>query len=372
MNQQLSLFSHENFSRLEILLEQKNLGTFKDSLKSPIHRWFKYPAGYSYRFVEFFLELNNFNEKSYILDPFVGTGTTNIVAKKMGINSVGIEAHPFVYWVANIKCFWEYNLKELKNKIQSLISQLENIRPYPGFHALEEFPELVHKCFSASNLWYLKCIRDTIENFPVTQEERDFFKLALTDTLRTASSAGSGWPYIAPSKYHEKNERPAFEVFSKTLHAMYNDICQVRLYPSKQVKTQILLQDARCDYPLVSESIDLVITSPPYLNNYDYADRTRLEMYFFALANSWGDITRQIRDKLIIAATTQVSRGQFADDPLCPQLKDIDITLYQDLSKKVNSLNAVRLKKGGKKIMILWSRVILMICFQFLFKYIVF
>jgi len=57
-----------------------------------------------------------------------------------------------------------------------------------------------------------------------SDEERDFFLLALTDTLRTASKAGTGWPYIAPSKYHEKQERDAIEVFCRQVQVMYKDL----------------------------------------------------------------------------------------------------------------------------------------------------
>ncbi len=350
MYKQLSLFAeNEPQTSIEDVLTRKNLGTFKDSLKAPIHRWFKYPAGYSYRFVETFLSAHNLDTSAWVLDPFVGSGTTTLAAKQYGVNSVGIEAHPFVHWVAQVKCFWEYDVDSLRRRIKELLSHLEVIPTYPGSDAIQEFPELIHKCFSPENLWRLKFIRDAIENFPAPQEERDLFKLALTDTLRTSSSAGSGWPYIAPSKYHEKTERPALEVFSRTLYEMYSDICKVREIQRQGVATQVLRWDARNEYPLCPESVDLAITSPPYLNNYDYADRTRLEMYFFGLAQSWGDITRQVRDKLIIAATTQIKREKFDDAPLAPLLKEVEPALHQELLEKIRSLSIQRLTKGGKK-----------------------
>lgn len=57
-------------------------------------------------------------------------------------------------------------------------------------------------------------------------------------------------------------------------------------------RCEILQADARSFIQQIPpNSIDLLITSPPYLNNYDYADRTRLEMYFFGWAHSWRDIT---------------------------------------------------------------------------------
>jgi DNA modification methylase len=331
-------------------LVPERLGTFQDNLRAPIHRWFKYPAGFSYKLVETLIEDYDLGHDSWLLDPFAGCGTTPIVAKQCGVNSVGIELHPFVHWVAKVKCFWEYDVEQLYRTLNQLLSVLHHIPPYPGPEALSDFPALVHKCYSDENLWVLKFIRDSIEAFGCADEERDFFRLALTDTLRGASAAGTGWPYIAPSKYQAKNERPALEVFSQTVQGMYKDVVTVLAKRNPMTpQTRLLLMDARQAYPVEPESIDLAATSPPYLNNYDYADRTRLEMYFFGWAQSWRDLTVQVRDKLIISATTQIRRTDFHDDRLDPELQALDPALYRELSDKVVELSKRRLEKGGKK-----------------------
>lgn len=62
-------------------LETAKLGTFQDCLKAPIHRWFKYPAGFSYRFVEVLIDELRLNQSHWILDPFVGCGTVVLLRK---------------------------------------------------------------------------------------------------------------------------------------------------------------------------------------------------------------------------------------------------------------------------------------------------
>ena len=56
-------------------------GSFRDSLRAPIHRWFTYPAGYSHKLVEAKINEYGLSEGSTIADPFLGTGTTSLVAK---------------------------------------------------------------------------------------------------------------------------------------------------------------------------------------------------------------------------------------------------------------------------------------------------
>ena len=93
-----------------------------------------------------------------------------------------------------------------------------------------------------------------------------------------------------------------------------------------------------------------MFTSPPYLNNYDYADRTRLEMYFWGEAATWGDITKKVRTRLIMSATTQIERSSYnALDLLSRDFRDTAPQVASDLEPKIASLSERRLTKGGKK-----------------------
>ena len=94
----------------------KNYGSFRDSLRAPVHRWFTYPAGYSHKLVEKKIEEYGLGTQHWIMDPFVGTGTTSIAAKAEGVNSIGVEAHPFVYWVAKTKLHIDYDLTEVERR----------------------------------------------------------------------------------------------------------------------------------------------------------------------------------------------------------------------------------------------------------------
>ena len=115
-------------------------------------------------------------------------------------------------------------------------------------------------------------------------------------------------------------------------------------------RAQIVEGDSRQEQNIDANSIDLAFTSPPYLNNYDYADRTRLEMYFWGEALTWGDITERVRTRLMMSATTQINRSDYDQKHLLNE--DLGLLLPSmtvELREKIAVLSQLRLQKGGKK-----------------------
>jgi len=327
-------------------------GTFKDSLNAPVHRWFKYPAGYSYRLVEQKIRQYSLSKRHWILDPFVGSGTTSIEAKRHNINSVGIEAHPFVHWVANTKLDWTASVTDIAENYKKVIEYAQLLFSRKKVEAAS-LPDLVRKCYSPSNLLTLVAIKNAIRKECTSPVVRDFMNLALTDTLRNASKAATGWPYIAPAKMHQKvAEKPAFNEFGLQVRRMLDDLQFMQShYSNDGAATHLILGDARVFHPAIRpQSIDLAVTSPPYLNNYDYADRTRLETYFFEWFTTWAEISENVRDKLIVSATTQIRRNSFGlNGGLSSELRTADQSFFNELVGKVSILAERRKQKGGKK-----------------------
>jgi DNA modification methylase len=325
--------------------ELEQFGTFADSKQAPIHRWFQYPAGFSFRAVEHVLQIHHIRPGHLVYDPFVGTGTTVVVCKSKGIESYGIEAHPFVHKIATAKTDWSFDLAELINEANQITFELDLTRNRSGQIDTGLMPELVRKCFSEPNLRDLIYIRDYIDKNVKTKYRR-LFQVALVCALRQASGAATGWPYIAPKK--RIKEKDGLETFKRQLFQMVDDLksipAEVRKTPS-----HVILGDAR-DSHLPDDFFNLSFTSPPYLNNYDYADRTRLETYFNGYASSWNDITEKIRSQLIISATTQINRTNYDTENIISDLiKVADARIAAKLQESVNKLSTVRLNKGGKK-----------------------
>ena len=328
-------------------------GTFRESLRAPIHGWFTYPAGFSFKAVEHSIKEAKLKAgKSVIYDPFMGSGTTNLVAKTQGYDSIGVEAHPFVYRITCSKMDWTIQLSHVTAALELIESKVAKAkRPIDIIEYLnKQFPELILKCFLPETLFELLVIRDTINSLkePAVKE---FLRTALICVLRDVSIAATGWPYIAPNKIKITSmSKKGLETYKTRVLRMYNDICTIKKQSSSIITDhQIFNGDSRDTSKYISDGVaDHIFTSPPYLNNFDYADRTRLEMYFMGDANNWGEISDQIRTKLMTSATTQISRMdvkyQFLEEfkYTCPEP-------YAFLETAVQKLSELRLVKGGKK-----------------------
>ncbi len=336
--------------------DDQEWGTFKDSLRAPVHNWFTYPAGFSYKAVEASLRSHHITEGMAVYDPFMGSGTTNVTAKKLGVSSFGVEAHPFVFRIAKTKLNWDIDLEKVSDavsKIGTVVkSQRKNSRN--SHQRLEaEFPELILKCYEDKTLSDLLLIREAITQGNFSVEIVDFLFVGLTSILRQVSTAATGWPYIAPKKQKTTslNKDALFE-FARQTTKMIDDVESIRIEANGNYQKsfhKIFNADSRDTREFIpNKSADHVFTSPPYLNNFDYADRTRLELYFFGEAKTWGDISENIRTKLITSATTQISRKDLRYN-LSEGLERDCPEVFQFLGKAVSKLSKIRLTKGGKK-----------------------
>ena len=347
----------------EPLIEKKNKngesewGTFKDSLRAPIHSWFTYPAGFSYKAVESSFKKHGIKKGQTVYDPFMGTGTTNVVAKKNAIDSYGVEAHPFVFRIARAKLNWKISNTELLKALsiieRKVISHQKNPQRNLKTFLSEQFPELIIKCYESRTLYDLFLIRNEVSHNAFSQSAKNLLFVALTALLREVSTAATGWPYVAPQKFKSSSVgKNALKEFSRLVIKMLGDVESTIKSAAdgyEQSVHKIFNGDCRnTEKQIPRECVDHVFTSPPYLNNYDYADRTRLEMYFFGDAKTWGDITDTVRAKLITSATTQIQRDD--EKYLISGKIERDVPeVYQYVHDAVSRLSELRKIKGGKK-----------------------
>ena len=176
--------------------------------------------------------------------------------------------------------------------------------------------------------------------------ESELVWLALTAILRSTSRAGTAqWQYILPNKSKKRVIQPTL-AFQQQVETMKTDLRWMQSRANRSHAT-VVAGDART-FPIASTPIvDAVITSPPYANNYDYADALRFEMTFWGDVNGWGDIHNAVRRHLIVSSSQHSSREKLVLADLLSN--DAVAPIRDELSSVVNKLAEVREDHGGKK-----------------------
>lgn len=314
-------------------------GTFSDNMRLPVHRWFRYSAGFSADWVRSVIRKH---KPSAVLDPFAGSGTTLLAAEQEKTKSYGFEAHPFVARIAHAKLSWNSSEEEFVSWATKVLEQALTTSS-----DISKESSLILKCYSEESLKKLCAIRDSFlicrNEMPPTIGE--LIWLAVTSILRPCSHAGTAqWQYVLPTKSKSRVVEP-FTAFRAKIDNMANDMLLFRR--SSFSSACLITHDARNRLESLDSNIDLVITSPPYPNNYDYGDSTRLEMCFWHEIKGWSDLQSAVRCFLVRSCSQHAAAEKLKlDDILAvPQLTPI----REDLSRICRALEEERLNHGGKK-----------------------
>ena len=340
--QQLLLFPIPNRIDERKTEKEKRYGTFVDNMKLPVHRWFRYSAGFSAEWVEKVIkERCQTKPDLLVLDPFVGSGTTLLAADRIGVSGIGVEAHPFVVRVAQAKLFWATSVNDFVEKAGFILNDARDL-PFTD----TKYPKLIHRCFDETKLTQLDQLRRAWIANNDASPSSELVWLAITAILRPTSSAGTAqWQYILPNKTKKVVFEP-FEAFQAQIRLMQSDMQNFQ-EQGIDAKASLLRSDARSCPEVKDNSIDLVITSPPYANNYDYADATRFEMSFWGEVGSWGDLHDAVRQYLMRSSSQHASKEKLVLEEILNQ--NILSPIYDELVEVCQKLGVERLSHGGKK-----------------------
>lgn len=322
--------------------KQDYSATFAGNMSMPIHKWYRYTAGFSAVWAKNLIREQRANGRTRVIDPFAGSGTVLLESEFEGVESYGIEAHPYVYRIAKAKLNWNFSADKFKTEAFALLRNAKK-----KSITQTEFPKLIASCYPPGIIQKLEALKQTWLETEQEEEIKNFNWFIITSILRITSPVGTAqWQYIQPNKTKTKVIDP-FVAFETKVNDMYCDMRQSQSHSMNVVDSIIVNEDARCIKSIPDGWGDLIITSPPYANNYDYADATRLEMTFWGDINGWADLQDNVRKHLVRACTQHVSKlGDEIDSILSdPILQPIQSELQEVYEK----LKIERLKHGGKK-----------------------
>lgn len=306
---------------------QDNRGAFTRNMTLPVHRWFRYSAGFSAAWAETVIQKAQENGPAAILDPFAGSGTTLLAAQAQGADAIGFETHPLVRRIAEAKLAWDNDGNEFERRAHVVLGQ-----SIPC--VWRDPPALLAKIYPPATLATLLGLRHSIEELREGDGVDDLLWLALIAILRACSPVGTAqWQYVLPNKSKAKAADP-ITAFSAQICVMAQDMREMSL---SKADIKVLPSDARTAASVEANSIDLVLTSPPYPNNYDYADATRIEMTFLGEIERWADLQTTVRTHLIRSCSQHMVGYDPVEALKTPELEPIRdelIAVYERLAEE--------------------------------------
>lgn len=315
-------------------------GTFVDNMRLPIHRWFRYSAGFGGQWAKHVISQQANNKEIRVFDPFAGSGTALIAAEQCGVESWGIDSHPFISRVAKAKLAYRSSPDEYFQRVAKVLEAAKHRKP-----SLDSYVPLMRKCYSDAALGQLDCLRNEIGRTSDDSESSKLVWMTLVAILRSTSHVGTAnWQYLLPER-HKANSKQPFAAFEEMINVIQSDMRS--MYDVSGPRAKFYPGDARSCTVVPDGRVNLVVTSPPYANNYDYADATRLELTFLGEINGWADLQSHIRRHLIRSCTQHVPDRsvdllEILSSPELDPIRD-------ELEAVCAQLRTIRLTRGGKK-----------------------
>lgn len=277
---------------------------FNKNKKEPIHRWYPFVEGYSKEFIQSILEEMN-REHLVCLEPFSGSGTTALELQNNGIPCYSFEVNPLMFLIARVKLENGYDL----SRIDYWLNFVKNKRSTVQVTLQTEFNTLYEG--ENKKKWnYNKEVGIAVEKLRVAvnmiDEEiyKELFTVALASILLEVSNLyrnGKCLSYKKKWKERKILECDVFQLFDeKVINEIREDIETSKQVVKQNNKAILYHKDSRVGIAekVEDETIDLVITSPPYLNSRDYTDTYMLELKTLGFTETSDEI-RKLREKTL-------------------------------------------------------------------------
>ncbi len=304
----------------------------------PIHDWYRFVLSFPPHLVREYVERFGLASDAAILDPFCGTGTTLVEAKKLGLPSIGVEAVPLSAFAAETKLRWSVDPDRLvqtadrvaADAIKRMANPDEPLRQLPA----EQERLLLRNSISPMPLHRALILREEIER---GAEDGGAYmghlRLALARALPTEIGNLRFGPEIGLGT--SKEDAPVVDLWRERVARMAGDLGQWSHRAS--VPARVRRGDARAvGEQLPPRSVDAVITSPPYPNEKDYTRAVRLESVLLGFLRNREEL-RAVKQGLVRSNTRGVYLGD--DD-------DVWLGQFPGITALADRIEARRLELG--------------------------
>lgn len=258
---------------------------FGQNAETPIHNWFRFKEGFSASLLSTLLGecrvLDNKVELS-ILDPFSGVGTTLLSAQSLTttrVRAFGIERNPFIHFVAETKLAWPMmNEESFMRDASAALRSAEKISVnLPSLSSIA-----TGRCISKHTARRLVGLNEAVQQH---EQNSQFLRLGLAAAVEPLSRVRRDGRAL---RLVDRPRRTIDPFLSAIWNQMIQDVKHERGCRGSQFYSSIALGDGRkpIECGIKPNSIDLIVTSPPYPNNIDYSEVYKLELWLLGFVNS--------------------------------------------------------------------------------------
>jgi site-specific DNA-methyltransferase (cytosine-N4-specific) len=252
----------------------------KYQTKTYTHGFHNYPAMFIPQIARKLISVFS-EEKDTVCDIFCGSGTTLVESSLLNRNSIGIELNPLAVLIARVKTT-PINPKNLTDKLKFIIDEYESIKDvHPYFFTNIDF------WFKKDVINDLTRLKQAISKIP-EENIRNFFFVCFSNVVRIVSYTRHGEfkLFRSPNKMTDKFKP---DVISEFIKICENNIIGMKEYVNNifpHTHSRIIMGDATKDNGIPNNSVDLIITSPPYGDS-----RTTVAYgQFSRLSSQWLDL----------------------------------------------------------------------------------
>ena len=330
------------------------------------HDWYRFVLSFPPHLVRDYLLRFGVSEDQTVLDPFCGTGTTLVECKKLGIPSIGVEALPSSAFVSNTKLEWSTDGDALMDSASRIASEVqrglvnEGIADEPSNEGVDLF-ELRQLPSDAAKLMFKDAIsplplhktlvlRDELER-QWSEEYSNHQMLALASALVGDISNLKFGPEVGLGKVKQDAA-----VVSAWLDRVAKIASDLNVLPDSEVAAKVKCGDSRqINEVLPPNSVDAVITSPPYPNEKDYTRTVRIESVILGFFEDRMAL-RSTKKQLLRSNSRTVYKDDADDDwlpanspvlELANRIENRRIELGKTSGFEKQYANVVRLYFGG-------------------------
>ena len=311
------------FSNAEAAATKRNRVRSKDRA---VHDWYRFVLSFPPHLVQHYLERFAISPSDTILDPFCGTGTTLVECKKSGIPSVGIESNPMARFASGVKVDWLISGDRLREYAETVGSSTRNVLAQQGIDEWNGLPLFATTGEPPCPLLELPAARlnlllkNSISPLPLHKtlvllaaidghggsHEQQYGRLALANALVNRIGNLKFGPEVGVGQV--KHDARVVDVWIDIMQKIASDIEAHK--DRAGIPAKVMQADARAAGEVLEpESVNAVITSPPYPNEKDYTRTTRLESVILGLIRNRQEL-RSLKQNLIRSNT----RGVYISD----------------------------------------------------------